>query len=150
MANEGGRRLILEIFKNIWESLKPRQIFGNTIGKDYFGNTYYEIPADPRRGKRLPTRWFEPETKDAFDQEMPAEWEAWLRNRRKVPPTDEEVMKNYAIIQMKRKNAAELEVKYAKERGNLPIPELPKSGYESFPKYDDYETSPGQFRDKKT
>jgi hypothetical protein len=31
--------------------------------------------ADPRRGKRNPSRWFEPIEKNNFEQELPAEWE---------------------------------------------------------------------------
>lgn len=30
---------------------------------------------DPRRGKRKPSRWFEPIEKNNFEQELPAEWE---------------------------------------------------------------------------
>lgn len=54
------------------------------MGEDYFGNKYYEIPANPSIGKRKPSRWFEPSQKDAFDQERTAEWDAWLRGRRYV------------------------------------------------------------------
>lgn len=143
----GERRLVLQIFKNFWESLKPRQITGIQVGKDYFGNTYHEIPADPRRGKRRPSRWFTPTDPDAFDQEMPAEWEAWLRGRREAPPTEEEVMKSLALMKLKKKNAAELEEKYQTKK--LSTLDPPKTGYESFPKYSDYEISPGESRDKK-
>lgn len=52
------------------------------MGEDYFGNKYYEIPANPSIGKRKASRWFEPADKEAFDQERTAEWDAWLRGRR--------------------------------------------------------------------
>lgn len=56
---------------------------GNLMGEDYFGNKYFEIPANPNIGKRRPERWFEPSgDRDAFDRELTAEWEAWLRHRR--------------------------------------------------------------------
>ena len=28
------------------------------MGQDPFGNTYYEIPAQPELGKRKPSRWY--------------------------------------------------------------------------------------------
>ncbi|ODM86922.1 Mimitin, mitochondrial, partial [Orchesella cincta] len=108
-----------DVFKMIWTNfrnfLRPRQIRGNLIGKDNFGNQYFEIPADPSIGKRKDARWFEPVVKDNFMQEMPAEWEAWLRGRRKEPPTVEEVLRNQAIADMKKVNAAELEKEYNPE-----------------------------------
>lgn len=125
------------IIRNFINSLKPRQIRGNLVGSDYFGNKYYEIPANPSIGKRKPSRWFEPPTKDDFMQEMPAEWEAWLRVRRNEPPTEEEVMKNYAIMQIKKKNAIEVD----KKAGAMtPL----EKGYETFPKRPEYETVPGR------
>ena len=36
---------------NFWDSISPKRMFppkGELIGKDPFGNKYYEIPADPR------------------------------------------------------------------------------------------------------
>lgn len=63
--------------------MKPRQIRGNLIGEDYFGNKYFEIPADPRIGKRRAERWFEPAgDREEFERELTAEWESWLRGRR--------------------------------------------------------------------
>lgn len=72
------------LVKNFWDSLKPRQRTGNLIGEDYFGNKYYEIPANPQIGKRKPQRWFVPgdQKDDSFDKELTAEWESWLRFRR--------------------------------------------------------------------
>ena len=37
--------------KSFWDSISPRKVFppkAELIGKDPFGNKYYEIPADPR------------------------------------------------------------------------------------------------------
>lgn len=51
-------------------------------GKDYIGNTYYEIPANPREGKRKPSRWYDPPKGQDFQDPIPAEWESWLRMRR--------------------------------------------------------------------
>merc|ERR1712013_710153 len=87
------------------ESLKvgKRVQVGTVIGQDPYGNTYYEIPAQPQLGKRRPTRWYntvDTNKKDiidrdrvaGFDAELPSEWESWLRHRRAEPPTEHEVM----------------------------------------------------------
>lgn len=39
---------------------------------------------------------------------------AWLRGRRDTPPTEDELLKNQAIAEMKKVNAAELDIKHAK------------------------------------
>ena len=62
--------------------------------QDPYGNSYYELPAQPQLGKRRPTRWYNtgdiaaddaetgPSEKwGGFDAELPAEWESWLRHR---------------------------------------------------------------------
>lgn len=137
MAQQPTRSLLREILRNFVNSLRPRQISGDLRGTDYFGTKYYEIPADPSRGKRRPSRWFEPHDKEEFQQEMPAEWESWLRFRRTDPPSDEEVMKNLAIIQLKQKNAVEVEKKAGKATPML-------KGMETFPKRSEYELIPGK------
>ncbi|CAH0552883.1 unnamed protein product [Brassicogethes aeneus] len=124
------------IIRNFINSIRPRQIQGNLIGSDYFGNKYFEIPPNPSIGKRKANRWFEPPVKDDFMQEMPAEWEAWLRGRRQEPPLDEEVLKNLAIMQMKKKNAIAVDAK-----GGVMTP-LEK-GMESFPRRPEFEQVPG-------
>jgi hypothetical protein len=37
---------------------------------------------------------------------------AWLRGRRQEPPSEDEVLRNQAISDMKKENAAELDAKY--------------------------------------
>jgi NADH:ubiquinone oxidoreductase subunit len=116
MSQPPTRRIMKILFTNLINSFRPRQISGNLMGQDYFGNKFYEIPADPQNGRRKAARWFEPVDKENFEQEVTAEWEAWLRGRRKVAPTDEELMQNLAIIKMKEKNSAELDKKYNSEK----------------------------------
>ncbi|XP_037960450.1 NADH dehydrogenase [ubiquinone] 1 alpha subcomplex assembly factor 2 [Teleopsis dalmanni] len=149
MANKPSRDLFLNILKNFINSFRPRQIRGNYIGEDYFGNKYYEIPANPSTGKSKTSRWFEPRDKDAFDQELTAEWEAWLRGRREDPPTREELIQNLQIMEMKKRNAAELEKKFGKKdlQGN-PLPKEPET-IGTFPKYEEYEIVPGKDPEKK-
>ncbi|GLH16610.1 Uncharacterized protein GBIM_20844 [Gryllus bimaculatus] len=139
---QNGRSILGMILKNFIKSLKPRQIQGDLIGTDYFGNKYYEIPANPSIGKRKPSRWFEPHEKDNFEQEMPAEWESWLRGRRDTPPLEEEIMKNVAIMNLKKANAAELERKNQHELHGLL--EREKKGLESFPTYKEYSSEPSK------
>lgn len=107
------------------------------MGTDYFGNKYFEIPVNSVSARTRPSRWFEPPEKENFQQEMPAEWEAWLRGRRKVPPTEEELAKNLALMQSKKKKALEIDAK-----GNLPSPV--EKGMESFPHRPEYERVPGE------
>ncbi|CAL8096432.1 unnamed protein product [Orchesella dallaii] len=138
------RSILKMIWTNFRNSLRPRQIKGNLIGKDSFGNKYFEIPADPSIGKRRDARWFEPVIKDKHDQEMPAEWESWLRGRRKQPPTTEEVLRNQAIADMKKINAAELEKEYHPEGVTEKKPDTIKT----FPQYKEYEIMPGDKQDR--
>lgn len=73
------------IWKNFIKSFTPRQRNGQFMGEDYLGNKYFEIPPQPRIGKRRPERWFEPPGHNMernFDVELTAEWESWLRLRR--------------------------------------------------------------------
>lgn len=37
---------------------------------------------DSSRGKSKTSRWFEPPEEENHEQEITAEWEAWLRGRR--------------------------------------------------------------------
>mgnify|MGYP001257836468 FL=1 len=106
------RGMLQYVFKHFMESFKvgKRQQLGSIMGKvslflfnqvrrlmqfqDPYGNSYYELPAQPQLGKRRPTRWYNTkdvskgdaesgpsETWGGFDQELPAEWESWLRHR---------------------------------------------------------------------
>ncbi|XP_053670620.1 NADH dehydrogenase [ubiquinone] 1 alpha subcomplex assembly factor 2 [Anopheles nili] len=142
------RNLLRIVFDNFLKSFRPRQMKGNYVGEDYFGNKYYEIPPDPSVGRRRASRWFEPTEKEAYDQEITAEWEAWLRGRRNNPPTQEELLKNLAIIKMKERNAAELEAKYSKTKDVAAL-EQQKTGMGSFPQYEEYEIMPGKGKREK-
>ncbi|XP_047511215.1 NADH dehydrogenase [ubiquinone] 1 alpha subcomplex assembly factor 2 [Pieris napi] len=123
-------------FRNFLNSFRPRQIRGNEIGKDYIGNVYYEIPADPSRGKRKPARWYDPPKGLDFQDPLPSEWESWLRMRRSEPPTNEEISKNLAIAETKKLNADKLEAKRLADGGSLPT--TLERGPQSFPKYKDF------------
>lgn len=68
------RNIIKTIFVNFIRSFRPKRIKGDLKGEDYFGNKYFEIPADPQSGKRRAERWFQPVQKDNYGQELPGEW----------------------------------------------------------------------------
>ncbi|XP_065348879.1 NADH dehydrogenase [ubiquinone] 1 alpha subcomplex assembly factor 2-like isoform X2 [Cloeon dipterum] len=135
------RSIIGTILKNFINSFKVLQKpSGKLVSTDFLGNKYFEIPADPQGGKRRPSRWFDPATKDDFQQEIPAEWEAWLRNRRAEPPTEDEIKASYALMLQKKKNAAALETKTPSGAPTQAI-----KGMESFPQYgDEYEMMAGK------
>lgn len=109
--------LIMRIVNNFWNSVsKGRHIDSRSQirGEDILGNKYFEIPADPSRGRRRARRWYTNEvsehhdvrdtTKGAigFDAEIPAEWESWLRFRRDAPPTEKQVLQSLALADMKK------------------------------------------------
>ncbi|XP_022903784.1 NADH dehydrogenase [ubiquinone] 1 alpha subcomplex assembly factor 2 [Onthophagus taurus] len=141
MSNQPQSRSILaKILKNFINSIKPRQWSGDLIGKDYHGTKYFEIPADPSLGRRR-ERWFEPINKENFEQELPPEWQAWLRGKRREPPTEDEIDRNLALIHMKKINAIEVD-----KKGGLMTPAT--KGFESFPKRTEYELTPGKDRNE--
>jgi NADH dehydrogenase [ubiquinone] 1 alpha subcomplex assembly factor 2 len=148
MTQQQGRSILAMIFRNFIQSLRPRKIRGDLVGTDYFGNKYYEIPANPQIGKRKSSRWFEPKVKDDFEQEIPAEWEAWLRGRRNAPPEEEEVLRNLAIMKQKKENAKANALTEASGSEQSML-ENEVKGMESFPKYSEYEIMPGKRQEKK-
>lgn len=67
------------------------------VGKDHLGNHYYE--ADKPNAPRRHQRYFErKELGDATDivdlSKVPPAWDAWLRFRRRDPPTEEEILES--------------------------------------------------------
>ncbi|XP_071865979.1 uncharacterized protein [Bombus fervidus] len=128
----GKERSLLQIFlKNFIASFKPTR--HKLIGEDYYGTKYYEIENPRSRRKNLP-RYFVPVNKDDDTQELPVEWEAWLRYRRKDPPTREEIEKNYQLQMIKKQNAAEIEAKYALQK----VKQTSEGEYTPFPVYEEY------------
>ncbi|KAL9704363.1 hypothetical protein quinque_007881 [Culex quinquefasciatus] len=128
MAQPPTRSLMRILFQTFMNSLKPRQLKGNLVGEDYFGNKYYEIPANSALGQTRNQRWFEPTEKEAYNQE--------------------ELLRNLAIMKLKEKNAAELEAKHAKPKDLTELEKNP-TGMGSFPQYEDYEVMPGKGKREK-
>lgn len=142
MARERG------IFKMIWNnfisSLKPQFARRKLMGEDYYGTKYYEEDIRNSRRSKAP-RYFVPVNKDNFEQELPAEWESWLRYRRKDPPTPEEIEASYQLAMIKKENAAKLlEGNCSKKEASkeaLPAQTSASQAANSgnFPAYEEYE-----------
>ncbi|XP_046746684.1 NADH dehydrogenase [ubiquinone] 1 alpha subcomplex assembly factor 2 [Diprion similis] len=147
MAGKPTRGVIQTIWKHFTESLKVRRFKGDLVGTDHFGTKYYETPLHATTSKTKPPRYFEPVDKDDFQQEVPAEWEAWLRYRRKEPPSEAEVLKNLALMKTKKTNATELERVVEASRSSksktAPLPEAI-----GFPTYKEYEYPTGFKKEK--
>uniref|UniRef100_A0A336MET1 CSON000606 protein n=1 Tax=Culicoides sonorensis TaxID=179676 RepID=A0A336MET1_CULSO len=131
------------VFSNFLKSFRTRKPNVVFRGQDNFGNKYYEILADPDRNRSKKSRWFEPPDKENTGQEISGEWESWLRGRREEPPTEEELARNLAIAQLKKRNALLLEGKADEARGHK-IVNVDEKGLGSFPQYDEYEVMPGK------
>ncbi|KAM4706468.1 NADH dehydrogenase [ubiquinone] 1 alpha subcomplex assembly factor 2 [Discoglossus pictus] len=72
------------------------------MGTDQFGNKYYYIPEQKTwTGQTIRRRrTVEPVHKSEYEYEpghIPTEWEAWIRGKRKDPPTIEEILKNEKV-----------------------------------------------------
>lgn len=81
MSQPASRSIWKKIITNFVNSFKPRQLQGNYMGTDLFGNKFFEIPVNSSSSRSRPSRWFEPPVKDDFQSEMSSEWESWLRGR---------------------------------------------------------------------
>lgn len=139
------RRLWKIVFNNFLKSLKPKEI-EKPIGSDAQGNRYFETPADPQGGRRLPRRWFIPVNEDTG---VPTpEWSQWLRGRRVEPPTNEEIAYNEAIASMKKVNAENISKKFEIPNSNNVETEVQQNA-KGFPDISDkFERQPGQFKNK--
>ncbi|XP_062372136.1 NADH dehydrogenase [ubiquinone] 1 alpha subcomplex assembly factor 2 [Sardina pilchardus] len=95
-----------------------RRTFGvikEHVGTDHLGNKYYMIPEQKTwtgrvvRAKRMMIA-FNPNEFEYVEGNIPSEWDAWIRGRRKLPPSIEELEKNerYRVeIKVKAREAEE-------------------------------------------
>ncbi|XP_053211071.1 NADH dehydrogenase [ubiquinone] 1 alpha subcomplex assembly factor 2-like [Panonychus citri] len=138
------------LFSIIWQQLtkiiKYQPTKEKIVGKDIYGNIFYENDKVNFRGQ-LSRYHCPPGNSDILNKISP-EWDAWLRYRRKDPPSEAEVLKNLKISEMKKMNAdnkqkEQLNKKYSfmgKSSGeNIVTNEF----NESFPKHKGMETVPG-------
>lgn len=148
MAKERG--VFKLIWKNFISSLKPQYYRRKLVGEDYYGTKYYEEEIRNSSRKR-PPRYFVPVNKDDFEQEKPAEWESWLRYRRKDPPTREEIEANYKLALTKKQNAAKLVEGSSKDETTKDLPASSASQpvtSGNFPIYEDYKNHGSDYKPK--
>ncbi|KAH7641315.1 hypothetical protein DERF_001125 [Dermatophagoides farinae] len=136
--SDRGLSPFIKAFVYFVRTLKPSRIIGTPraqfIGSDHLGNKYFEIKNDPNRNSKT-IRYFKSVNIDDWD-ELPPEWNAWLRMRRLDPPTMEESMRNLQRIQKFKKSS---EIISSKDIGG-------RGGHEpqtNFPKFHEYEQNPG-------
>lgn len=139
------RRLWKIVLDNFLKSLKSKAK-EKPIGSDVHGNRYFEIPADPQGGRRMPRRWFVPVNEETDDPTP--EWSQWLRGRRAEPPTNEEIVYNENISNMKKINAEIIAQKFRLSSSNDNKTEF-KPNTKGFPDLSKkLERQPGQFKNK--
>ncbi|XP_051509826.1 NADH dehydrogenase [ubiquinone] 1 alpha subcomplex assembly factor 2 [Myxocyprinus asiaticus] len=96
-----------------------RRTFGvvkEHVGTDHFGNKYYNVPEQKTWTGRVirPRRLMEAANPKAFEYlegSIPSEWDAWIRGRRKQPPTIEELQMNVRYREQIKVKAVEAEEK---------------------------------------
>ncbi|XP_072537620.1 NADH dehydrogenase [ubiquinone] 1 alpha subcomplex assembly factor 2 [Salminus brasiliensis] len=94
-----------------------RRTFGvvkEHVGTDPFGNKYYYIPEQKTWSGRVvrARRFVEAASPSEFqymEGNIPTEWDAWIRHRRKDPPTIEELLKNERYREQIKSKALEFE-----------------------------------------
>ncbi|KAK5614600.1 hypothetical protein CRENBAI_016025 [Crenichthys baileyi] len=96
-----------------------RRTFGvvrQHVGNDHLGNKYYFIPEQKSwtgrhiRAKRM-VEAANPAEHEYMEGSIPMEWEAWIRGRRKEPPSIEELMVNESQREQIKLKAMEVEEK---------------------------------------
>lgn len=96
-----------------------RRAFGiarEHVGTDHLGNKYYIIPEQKTwtgrvvRAKRMVVA-ANPTEYQYMEGSIPQEWDAWIRGRRKEPPSIEELMKNEHYREEIKVKAKEVEEK---------------------------------------
>ncbi|XP_072288801.1 NADH dehydrogenase [ubiquinone] 1 alpha subcomplex assembly factor 2 [Eucyclogobius newberryi] len=94
-----------------------RRTFGvvrEHVGTDHFGNKYYIIPKQKTwtgrlvRAKRL-VEAANPSEYEYMEGNIPIEWDAWIRGRRKEPPSAEELMTNLSNREQVKLRAQEVD-----------------------------------------
>ncbi|XP_029366689.1 NADH dehydrogenase [ubiquinone] 1 alpha subcomplex assembly factor 2 [Echeneis naucrates] len=96
-----------------------RRTFGvvrEHVGTDHLGNKYYSIPEQKTwtgrlvRAKRMVVA-ANPTEYEYTEGSIPIEWDAWIRGRRKEPPSIEELLKNVSYREQIKLKAKEVEEK---------------------------------------
>ncbi|KAJ3604251.1 hypothetical protein NHX12_028992 [Muraenolepis orangiensis] len=94
-----------------------RRTFGivrEHVGSDHLGNNYYKVPPQTTwTGRKVGAkRMFEaanPAHYEYVESSIPSEWDAWIRGRRKEPPSIEEMLKNQQYRDQIKQKAKEVD-----------------------------------------
>eukprot|EP00064_Thunnus_orientalis_P008598 superscaffoldBa00001034_g8621 len=84
------------------------------VGTDHLGNKYYFVPEQKTwtgrlvRAKRM-VEAANPTEYEYIEGSIPIEWDAWIRGRRKEPPSVEELLKNETYREQIKLKAKEVE-----------------------------------------
>ncbi|KAM3611729.1 uncharacterized protein V6R79_023289 [Siganus canaliculatus] len=96
-----------------------RRSFGlvrDYVGTDHLGNKYYFVPEQKTwtgrlvRAKRIVVA-ANPSEYEYTEGSIPMEWDAWIRGRRKEPPSIEELLKNESYRELIKVKAKDVEEK---------------------------------------
>lgn len=132
---------IQQIFKSRKLTAQSKVVY---VGKDHFGNYYYEAdrPNAPRRHQRYFERKELGDATAIVDlSKVPPAWDAWLRFRRRDPPTEEEILESedYFVTQqaMAKIKDPDKESEQASDRNqskSLKKRSFPKINIDEYPK----------------
>uniref|UniRef100_A0A0V0J560 Mimitin n=1 Tax=Schistocephalus solidus TaxID=70667 RepID=A0A0V0J560_SCHSO len=96
-----------------------RNEVGRLVGTDEHGNRFFEVDPKPGSCKQKPLRYFLVPNQNSLNDnwmqlnidlpKVTSEWEAWLRHRRALPPSPEEIAKNRDDAEARRHRAQTLE-----------------------------------------
>ncbi|XP_028661280.1 NADH dehydrogenase [ubiquinone] 1 alpha subcomplex assembly factor 2 isoform X2 [Erpetoichthys calabaricus] len=126
-----------------------RKTFGlvkHHVGTDSFGNKYYSVPEQKTwtgqtiRAKRI-VEAVNSKEYEYQGESIPSEWDAWIRGRRKDPPTLEEIQKNEQYRKTIKLRAMEAEERetllqdQAYEEGLIARPRTQIQGHASSPNF---------------
>ncbi|XP_072019306.1 NADH dehydrogenase [ubiquinone] 1 alpha subcomplex assembly factor 2-like [Amphiura filiformis] len=82
------------------------------VGADHLGNKYFEAVQRNSAGEVVKTRRLVESSHKHYQYEsgmIPHEWEAWVRGKRKKPPTEDEIFTREAMEQIVKKRAVEVD-----------------------------------------
>ncbi|XP_048359642.1 LOW QUALITY PROTEIN: NADH dehydrogenase [ubiquinone] 1 alpha subcomplex assembly factor 2 [Sphaerodactylus townsendi] len=135
-ASPGGWRSLCSSaggMNRIWRLMRALQVRvagpeKQHVGVDLHGNKYYRIPKHETWAGHIvqERRFMEPLDIKEHEYEagdMPTEWEAWIRKKRKDPPTFEEILNNEKFREDKERK---VEDRHERDCGNSCIPKSTK------------------------
>eukprot|EP00467_Chlorarachnion_reptans_P020724 CAMPEP_0114511972 /NCGR_PEP_ID=MMETSP0109-20121206/14703_1 /TAXON_ID=29199 /ORGANISM="Chlorarachnion reptans, Strain CCCM449" /LENGTH=158 /DNA_ID=CAMNT_0001691577 /DNA_START=58 /DNA_END=534 /DNA_ORIENTATION=- len=91
---------------------------GSIVGKDKYGNTYYEQPDHPINGRH---RWVEYSDRSDWDgSDVPAEWHMWLTRMTDKLPKSQDAGKEGAMYKWKKEHLKNTGSRYGNAANYVP------------------------------